>query len=523
MDNEISYHKGIEYRYHQLHDDITSLFFSIPEFFRETLPTEIVQYVHLPDAIVWSEFFEDDDEDKSSIDISNPEMLEQVVSDNKDDIEKLLLGLKEVKDILERIVDGIGVNSEVADSFFEIICENLAEKGQLNLFTEEYADYSLHLTAEELYTALTLIPIESVRNLLSSLPDSSFAVLYKRYKEGNRIGFIEAFESLDIHGIANLNKYLFPYLDNVYPFYRFLLDNIDRTFPLYVDMMSDAGVPDEIIDSMDSISNINESECLTKSDIESLQDTQNGLFAPVINIKQSDSELPRRFKNKINKVSTDHSKASSCTNCGEDSSNRLHLSERTINTMREFSNQWIIEALHRIIDGDLETIAEEKSLLEKSEEGLRLQFPSRIEANKIDSTYNNQILKGLYEKYGQYIENYSGDIITENEFIYLFSGRIPRPQNYNTPYYWNTDHKIFAGLIRLLYYGQPTGFDDIILLVEDKGVNRCSKKWSSMTQGLGKKTLEPIETNIQNIILEIAGKRLNSVDLMKRNKSKKKL
>lgn len=47
-------------------------------------------------------------------------------------------------------------------------------------------------------------------------------------------------------------------------------------------------------------------------------------------------------------------------------------------------------------------------------------------------------------------------------------------------------------------------------------------KWSARKQGLGKITLQPIEEQIQNIIVGATGERLPEVDLTKQNKPKNK-
>ncbi len=516
MDNDILYHKEVESRYHKLHDEITSAYLAIPEFFRKILPSELGRCMQLPDVIEWSDFFEEDDKNKSSIDTSSPEMMGKVVSDNKDDIEKWLLELKELRDILKRLGDFIGVYAGVADNFFEIICENLAEKGQLNLFSEEDPDNSLHLTAEELYAALTLIPIESVRNLLSSLPDSSFSVLYKKYKKSDRNGFIEAYESLGIHGIDNINKYLFPYLEKVYPFYSFSLGNIRRFLPIYVDMMSEIGVSDDVIDTMDSFSDFQDGEFLTNLDIESLIESQNRLFVSGIITKQHDPELPRRFKNKFNKIPTDHLKASSSTNCGEDSSNGLHLSKRTINSIREFSNQWIIETLHRVIEGDIETMEDyELDSKIETQDGIvssecilesnnNLIFPTRLTStpapNRIYTEEQIPVLKEIFKVYGSYFEE-----MTCEDFLYLFGALKKAPITYNPPYYWTGDESMMKAILRIFYTRQPRLARSLILHISDKQSGFINHDWG---KNKNKVSYLHIEDGIADIIQNITRKTL---------------
>lgn len=143
----------------------------------------------------------------------------------------------------------------------------------------------------------------------------------------------------------------------------------------------------------------------------------------------------------------------------------------------------------------------------------RLPFPSRIINNKIDGLLSNKILLRLHKAYGGYLTTATGRLISEEEFVYLFSGGIKCPSNYNPPYYWNADENLFAGLVRLLYDGQEKGIDYIILLPSDIESGKSSVKWSGKKQGLGKKTLAPIENTIQTIVEELSGKRLREVDL----------
>lgn len=152
---------------------------------------------------------------------------------------------------------------------------------------------------------------------------------------------------------------------------------------------------------------------------------------------------------------------------------------------------------------------------------VRLPFPSRIINNKVDGILSNRILQAIFKEYGHFLTRANGELITEDEFVYMFSGRINRPNNYNPPYYWSADKNIFAGLIRLLYDGQEKGFDTMILLPSDIGRCRSSIKWSTKKQGLGNKTLAPIENTIQAIVEDVAGKRLREVDLTRQRVKKK--
>lgn len=136
----------------------------------------------------------------------------------------------------------------------------------------------------------------------------------------------------------------------------------------------------------------------------------------------------------------------------------------------------------------------------------------------MDLTVKEKILTGLYEVLGSNLEDIEGNPISKAEFVYLFDGPCKRPDNYRTPFYWNNSDKQFAALLRLLYIGQPSGIDQIILMTEDKGKKKSSIKWSNKKQGLGERTLRPIEELIQNIVHMATGNYLPAVDLTKQNK-----
>lgn len=153
----------------------------------------------------------------------------------------------------------------------------------------------------------------------------------------------------------------------------------------------------------------------------------------------------------------------------------------------------------------------------------RLEFPTRISMNRtMDLSVKEKILTGLYEDFGSNLEDLEGNPISKAEFVYLFDGPCKRPENYKTPYYWNKSDKQFAGLLRLLYNGQPSSIDHIILMIEDKGKTKSSIKWSTKKQGLGERTLRPPEERIQNIVFMATGNYLPAVDLTKQNKPRSK-
>lgn len=153
----------------------------------------------------------------------------------------------------------------------------------------------------------------------------------------------------------------------------------------------------------------------------------------------------------------------------------------------------------------------------------RLEFPTRISRNRpMDLTVKEKILIGLYEAFGSSLEDIEGNTISKAEFIYLFDGPGKRPENYRTPYYWNKSDKQFAGLLRLLYLGQPSGINKMILMVADKDIAKSRIKWSTRKQGLGVRTLRPIEEQIQSVVFTATGSYLTEVDLTKQNKPKNK-
>ena len=194
---------------------------------------------------------------------------------------------------------------------------------------------------------------------------------------------------------------------------------------------------------------------------------------------------------------------------------------RVLEMLIKIRDKWIVDGLRQRLGNEQpDQIVQPAGITEK--ETLRLPFPSRIEYKIKDPTQQSAILSGLFNEFGRFFESKDGMLISHDDFLYLFSGRIARPLTYHPPYYWNQADKYFAGLVRLLYFGQPTGFDDFILLVKDKGLKKSSVKWSSRKQGLGKTVLKPIEEKIQNIVFEATGLHLPEVDLTKQNKPKKK-
>lgn len=151
----------------------------------------------------------------------------------------------------------------------------------------------------------------------------------------------------------------------------------------------------------------------------------------------------------------------------------------------------------------------------------RLPYPYRIE-QRVSKDYRNEILRRLYNKYGDYFLNFNDNPITEDEFVYFLGGSIVQPKTYNPPYYWSRDPLNMASLIRLLYDGQPHGFDKLIMLPQDKGKDKSSIQWSHKTQGLGKGRLKPIDGEIKRIVKEVSGELLREVSLERKNPNKPK-
>jgi len=522
MNNKTFYYEEVEKTYQRLYNDIVSLLSPMFEEHHNLLSSliNIEEIEQLPETLIWSELLEDEVNEEISEDSITSEAKEAIALKNKEEIDNLLLELNKIKEVFLKAKFFCEQQISSCAKFYGLARKIIAENAQFGLFSE-FSENSLQLTGEELFAGLSVMPIEAVRHLLSSLPNSSFAVLFKEYQSGNKSGFIAAYESLGICKIDNLCWYLYPYVEKVYALEDFISDNFDWLLTIPLEMMDNFGMSEEIVDKLDPSTDSFDDD-FTESDFEIGSNYINKINLGILKYYEDNQDLPRRRKNELHKIYSEYKESISHTAADEDTINIADLSPRTYKLILETRNRWIIQALHKIINENIGPNVAASPICVISQSNQRIPFPTRIEANKIDPMLNVPILEGLYKIYGRFFETYSGNLITKEEFVYLFSGGIMRPETYNPPYYWNVEPKKFAGLIRLLYIGQGHGLDKIILLVDDKGKDRSSVRWSTKKQGLGKNTLEDIENNIQTVILEVAGKRLRDVDLTRQNMPKQK-
>lgn len=148
----------------------------------------------------------------------------------------------------------------------------------------------------------------------------------------------------------------------------------------------------------------------------------------------------------------------------------------------------------------------------------RLPYPYRIEfSSKIDSRHRTAILISLYGEFGFFLTDLNDKPLSQNDFVYMFGGSIPKPPTYNPPYVWNGEILRFPALIRLLYEDQPSGLDYLVILPQDKDNKKSSIKWSTKTQGLGIRMLGPLDKKIQDLVKEISGESLRPTNLKRKN------
>lgn len=145
----------------------------------------------------------------------------------------------------------------------------------------------------------------------------------------------------------------------------------------------------------------------------------------------------------------------------------------------------------------------------------RLPEPYRFESLGIVPLKYNAILSKIYNNIGRYFIDSKGNLISEESFIYFFSGKVNCPADYNPPYYWNTDPKIFAAYLRVLYSESKLSreFKKLVLRLGDKNPN---KSWGSFTKSLGEQNLTILDNEIRNIVREISGIELRDVDLSRK-------
>ncbi|MBD5351342.1 MAG: hypothetical protein HDR86_00745 [Bacteroides sp.] len=386
------------------------------------------------------------------------------------------------------------------------------------------------LTTEELYWALKFLSSEQIRAVLSEQTPQIFSKLIKAFNEG-KDSFLTIINEVEYKPMSKLRWFLYAEIDKLDPFLKYLestqYENQEAYHLLIEYLVRDQSTgikkaSDELISlSLDDETSIDDCEKFCHN----LTLMNNDLHKQVSNLLNLDIfTIPerKRIVSMYEEWCTLYPTSPSL-----DIANDSTDSESYYQFMFKIKDRWVLENITKRMNQNGRIDSKDTNNTTSNYiglgEGKRISFPTRISKNRpMELDIKKQIMDGLYSAFGSNLENYEGDPITKEEFSYLFGGPEKRPVNYQTPYYWNTSAKQFAGLLRLLYFGQETGIDEIILLSTDKDKKKSSVKWSAKKQGLGKTTLKPIEEQIQNIIFGATGARLSEVDLTKQNKPKKK-
>lgn len=477
-----------------------------------------VENLDLPDKIIWTNFlsesenksFSDEeltDEMKEAIAIANKECLDPIIQFAKQFDRPKFFRLREIvirsKAIMQELQNEI-------DKYYSTLIEFSSCK-----------DTDIHpliLSDDELYSILLMLEPDELRNVLpSSISVSTYSTVLKSIKCHDRILFNSQLSELHISDFGDLKGYLIPKIEEILPYESYFASLLDGESSLEEYLIGEeAGNNETFLDDYEHIMTCAASKTIFEPKIYEryVQHLINFIFRVLFSAQDLPLILKRKAKEIVKKWNEGLAYNEAIDIDSIDSPSQL----RALEIYSKIRHKWILKGLSQLICQKQHDI-----LLEATEitgkESMRLPYPSRIESKIKGPREQNEILSGLYKEYGRFFESKDGSLISHDDFLYLFSGRIARPLTYHPPYYWNQDFKNFAGLIRLLYTGQAKGFDDLIHLVNDKDKNleKSSIKWSSKKQGLGKTTLKPIEDKIQNIVFEVAGIHLSSVDLTKQN------
>lgn len=482
-----------------------------------------------PEKIQWSQhesvvnlnLKEEDlsDDQKEGIALSNKDIFDEIISSLSP-----IVHFNKYSHDFDRCLTGFtAIIMEAVDTYVTI--------NKNTIFTEESA--TLTLTNEELYYAFSFLNKDQVREVLWGQPQKVVDRLYNAIKGKDLFDFQDALDENQINPMKSLRYFLISQVNNIYAFSDFIKspELINSSFLALV--LDESGMPDDIIEYIDVFK---DSHFLDLKNVNAFNNSESIDFGRLIAIKNQcliaahklfvySMDMPRLYRKRLlenyNGWRKDYPEAPEIDVPDEFN---LHT-ENTINIANVLIDKWLIDAIHKkMASKNCESSKEAELSGNKSTTCnlLRLPLPSRLINNKIDGLLSNKILQRLHKVYGVYLIKDTGRLISEEEFVYLFSGGIKCPSNYNPPYYWSADKKVFAGLIRLLYDGQEKGLDTIILLSSDVGRSICSIKWIGLKQGLGKRTLAPIENTIQAIVEDVSGKRLREVDLTRQGVKNKK-
>ena len=478
-----------------------------------------LESVDIPGKMVWTDFLSESANEYPSEAELTDEMKETIALANRERFDPIIqmvcqFGPKyfEVRKILERVNATMQKFQNEINKFESIILD--LSPGQDTELP------GLLLTDDELYAALLMLEPTELRNVLpSNMPVSTYTAVLKSIQSHDRILFNAQLSELQLSDFRNLRAYLSLKIENASPYSSFFASLVRDNSPLFRYIISEVANDDEtLLDEHESImSALDSKDILVPKVFESYAQK---LINFHFRLFFSSQDMPLILKRKAMDILKEWNDGLLYNAPIEsDLSNTVQF--RVLEMLIKIRDKWIVDGLRQRLGNEQpDQIVQTAGITEK--ETLRLPFPSRIEYKIKDPSQQNAILSGLFNEFGRFFESKDGVLISQDDFLYLFSGRITRPLTYHPPYYWNQADKYFAGLVRLLYFGQPTGFDDFVLLVKDKGLKKSSVKWSSRKQGLGKTVLKPIEEKIQNIVFEATGLHLPEVDLTKQNKPKNK-
>lgn len=529
-ENRTFYHKQVEEAFANFHRAFQEI---LKDVNADLLSPEFAVLSVFPEKIQWSKH-----ESVAGLNLKEEEMSEEqkeeIALANKDYFDEAISSFNPLVYVNKFLQD----YNKCLTSLTAIIIDAVEAYASINkntISTEESA--TLPLTHEELYYAFSFLNKDQVREVLYGQQQIVFDKLYNAILEKDISGFKKALDEHPINQMQSLKYYLIGEVNNFSPFSDFIKSPELLNSSFLGMILEESGMPDDIIEYFDAFKKshlLNPKNGIALNDFGSIDfgnliDFQIQNLIGIHKLFFYSMDVPRFYRKRLlenyNEWRKEYPDAPDINIAAE-----IDIDvEGSINLTNVLMERWLIYAIHKRMESgenyilsDNEETEHEPELKEKRTTGdlRRLPFPSRIINNKIDGMLSTKILQRLYQVYGHYLTTANGRLISEGEFVYLFSGRIEYPSSYNPPYYWNTDINILAGLIRLLYDGQEKGFDTMILLPSDVGKNKSSIKWSTKKQGLGYKTLAPIENTIQSIIEDLSGKRLREVELKRQGKAK---
>jgi len=514
---------NIEFYYKQVEEALANIHCSFKELLKDLetygISDEALQLPAIPEKIEWSKhesvvglsLKEEDlsDEQKEEIALGSRETLDKVISL----LNYLVRYNRLTQDFDSCVKKFIAIIMEASQLFMSIDKREIS-KGE--------GSTALTLTHEELYYAFSFLNEEQIRESLYGQQPVVVDKLFSVFQAQDLLAFREVLDGYPISPMYLLKYLLIEPVNRFSSFSDFVKTNALINSPIMSMTVEACGLTDDVLDCLDTVFQFNnlgsgfDLSLFQNIDLEKMIDFRGKYLASTHKLFLYTLGLPRVYRRKLvenyNEWRKEYPEAPEMK-FSEEADIDI---DNAIRTTSVIIDKWLINAIHKKMKLDNRESSIGAELMEKQSTASnlrRLPFPSRIINNKIDGLLSNKILLRLHKAYGGYLTTATGRLISEEEFVYLFSGGIKCPSNYNPPYYWNADENLFAGLVRLLYDGQEKGIDYIILLPSDIESGKSSVKWSGKKQGLGKKTLAPIENTIQTIVEELSGKRLREVDL----------